>query len=359
MRTQDRVHGTREAAARQHINDPHPPEVRRRRGRPKGSTGISRRHPDSLLAAEIAKSPLATVYASADGELYQALAEHLRARGVGVTPPLRHEVHVLNVAVGLEYRRRGVARMLMAETEKRAHQAGASLMTLEVRRSNQGALELYRQFDYRAVGIRPNYYVDEGEGDPVLLLHGEPTWSYLYRKVIPPVAEVARAIAPDYFGFGRSDKPVERDWYTYDAHYLSIVRPALRVDPATGGGARPARTDGRRAGLGRPDRPASRSVAPGPRRADRRHEHRCIRRAAAVRAMAAVPRVRTPGRYGDARRPARPHHVCHGAPGRRCRGLRRAVPRARGEERHVDVPRARPDGAGTSVGRGDARRVLL
>jgi hypothetical protein len=59
MRTQDRVHGTREAAARQHINDPHPPEVRRRRGRPKGSTGISRRHPDSLLAAEIAKSPLA------------------------------------------------------------------------------------------------------------------------------------------------------------------------------------------------------------------------------------------------------------------------------------------------------------
>ena len=63
MRNQDRVHGTREAAARQHITDPHQPEVRRRRGRPKGSTGISRRHPDSLLAAEIAKFPLATVYA--------------------------------------------------------------------------------------------------------------------------------------------------------------------------------------------------------------------------------------------------------------------------------------------------------
>jgi hypothetical protein len=75
MRTPDRVHGTRDAAARQHINDPHPPEVRRRRGRPKGSTGISRRHPDSLLAAEIAKSPLATVYASADGELYHAVCK--------------------------------------------------------------------------------------------------------------------------------------------------------------------------------------------------------------------------------------------------------------------------------------------
>ena len=57
----------------------------------------------------------------------------------------------------------------MAETEKRAQQAGASLMTLEVRRSNQGALELYRQFDYRAVGIRPNYYVDEGEDAIVMV----------------------------------------------------------------------------------------------------------------------------------------------------------------------------------------------
>ena len=53
------------------------------------------------------------------------------------------------------------------------------------------------------------HYLDEGSGPPVLLLHGEPTWSYLYRKVIPElVTELvpgARAIAPDYFGFGRSD----------------------------------------------------------------------------------------------------------------------------------------------------------
>lgn len=75
MRNRDRVHGSREAAARQHVTDPHPPEVRRKRGRPKGSTGISRRHPDSVLAAEIAKSPLATVYASHDGELYHAVCK--------------------------------------------------------------------------------------------------------------------------------------------------------------------------------------------------------------------------------------------------------------------------------------------
>jgi ribosomal-protein-alanine N-acetyltransferase len=59
--------------------------------------------------------------------------------------------------------------ILMGETEKRAHQASAALMTLEVRRSNQAALDLYREFDYRAVGVRPNYYVDEGEDAIVMI----------------------------------------------------------------------------------------------------------------------------------------------------------------------------------------------
>ena len=67
------------------------------------------------------------------------------------------------------------------------------------------------------------HYVDEGEGDPVLCLHGEPTWSFLYRKMIPGLSGVARAVAPDYFGFGRSDKPTDRGWYTFDRHYASIL----------------------------------------------------------------------------------------------------------------------------------------
>lgn len=74
------------------------------------------------------------------------------------------------------------------------------------------------------------HYLDEGEGDPVLLLHGEPTWSYLYRKVIPPVAAVARAVAPDYFGFGRSDKPLRIEDYSYDFHYGSIERLVEQLD---------------------------------------------------------------------------------------------------------------------------------
>jgi ribosomal-protein-alanine N-acetyltransferase len=79
------------------------------------------------------------------------------------------EVHILNVAVAPVHRRKGIARALMQEAEKRAHQANAALMTLEVRRSNLGALDLYREFDYRAVGVRPNYYVDEGEDAIVMV----------------------------------------------------------------------------------------------------------------------------------------------------------------------------------------------
>jgi haloalkane dehalogenase len=76
------------------------------------------------------------------------------------------------------------------------------------------------------------HYLDEGRGDPVLLLHGEPTWSYLYRKLIPPLAEVARVLAPDYFGFGRSDKPIDRDWYAYDGHYATVERFVRKLDLA-------------------------------------------------------------------------------------------------------------------------------
>ena len=62
-------------------------------------------------------------------------------------------------------------------------------------------------------------HVDEGDGAPVVFVHGEPTWSFLWRKVIPPVLEAGyRCIAPDHAGFGRSDKPTELDWYSYDRH---------------------------------------------------------------------------------------------------------------------------------------------
>ena len=73
--------------------------------------------------------------------------------------------------------------------------------------------------DYREVGGLRLAHVDEGEGEPVVFFHGEPTWSYLWRKVIPPVRDAGyRCIAPDYAGFGRSDKPTDLGWYSYDRH---------------------------------------------------------------------------------------------------------------------------------------------
>jgi haloalkane dehalogenase len=61
--------------------------------------------------------------------------------------------------------------------------------------------------------------VDEGEGAPVVFFHGEPTWSFLWRKVIPPIRDTGfRCIAPDLAGFGRSDKPLDVEWYSYDRH---------------------------------------------------------------------------------------------------------------------------------------------
>ena len=65
------------------------------------------------------------------------------------------------------------------------------------------------------------HYVDEGPpaAAPVLLMHGEPSWSYLYRKMIPIISSVGhRCVAPDLVGFGRSDKPVARAEYTYQRH---------------------------------------------------------------------------------------------------------------------------------------------
>jgi haloalkane dehalogenase len=66
-------------------------------------------------------------------------------------------------------------------------------------------------------------HLDEGDGAPVLMQHGEPTWSFLWRKVLPPVRDAGfRVICPDLPGFGRSDKPTDLDWYSYDRHAAAL-----------------------------------------------------------------------------------------------------------------------------------------
>lgn len=74
------------------------------------------------------------------------------------------------------------------------------------------------------------HYVERGSGRPVLMLHGEPTSSYLYRGVAAALTEDARVIAPDLIGFGRSDKVTSQSWYSYDRHVDSIAQLVTALD---------------------------------------------------------------------------------------------------------------------------------
>jgi haloalkane dehalogenase len=107
--------------------------------------------------------------------------------------------------------------------------------------------EIFRTPDDRfenlpAYDFAPNYvdldglrmhYLDEGprDGRPVVCFHGEPSWSYLYRKMVGPLVDAGhRVVVPDYAGFGRSDKPTDRRWYTYDRHVEMVTRVLGTLD---------------------------------------------------------------------------------------------------------------------------------
>ena len=181
-------------------------------------------------------------------------------------------------------------------------------------------------------------YVDEGPRNArvILLLHGEPTWGYLYRRMLPTLLDAGhRAVVPDLVGFGRSDKPTERATYTYGRHvsWLTAFVEALdlaRRGHVHAGLGRPVGTaDGRRAS--RPLRP------PGPR------QH--------VPPGGPTGRRRVPGlaagQPGDEvprrRRAAAAGHAGPHAHGRRSRRLPGAVPRRAAHGRRPAVPAAGPD----------------
>lgn len=89
-----------------------------------------------------------------------------------------------------------------------------------------------RWFEWEGLRL---HYLDEGDGFPAVLFHGEPTWSFMYRRLIPRLLEAGhRVIAPDYLGFGRSDKPADPAFYTYDRHTESVgaLLEALELDGA-------------------------------------------------------------------------------------------------------------------------------
>jgi haloalkane dehalogenase len=72
---------------------------------------------------------------------------------------------------------------------------------------------------YRMVGGLRLAHVETGEGPPVVMLHGEPSWSFIWRKVVGPIRDAGyRCVLPDHVGFGRSDKPIEPEWHSLDKH---------------------------------------------------------------------------------------------------------------------------------------------
>jgi haloalkane dehalogenase len=75
------------------------------------------------------------------------------------------------------------------------------------------------------------HHLDEGSGPTVLCFHGEPSWSYLYRHMLDRlVATGHRVVCPDLVGFGRSDKPTDQSWYTYERHVEIVTRHLDRLD---------------------------------------------------------------------------------------------------------------------------------
>jgi haloalkane dehalogenase len=75
------------------------------------------------------------------------------------------------------------------------------------------------------------HHIDEGAGPTVLCFHGEPDWSYLYRHMLKSLVEAGhRVVCPDLVGFGRSDKPTDQDWYTYERHVEHVTRHLEQIE---------------------------------------------------------------------------------------------------------------------------------
>ncbi len=74
---------------------------------------------------------------------------------------------------------------------------------------------------YKGRGFKM-HYVDEGKGEPIICLHGQPTWSYLYRNFIPPLSKTHRVIVPDMMGYGKSETP-QKASYTFQTHVENLI----------------------------------------------------------------------------------------------------------------------------------------
>jgi haloalkane dehalogenase len=113
--------------------------------------------------------------------------------------------------------RRDVLKRAFRTHSGTSHPAGGVYRTPEDR--FQAVPDFDYEPQYRQVGDLRLAHIDAGEGEPVLMLHGQPAWSFIWRKVIPRLCDAGyRCIAPDHAGCGRSDKPIDSAWHTLERH---------------------------------------------------------------------------------------------------------------------------------------------
>src|SRR3954469_9222744 len=146
----------------------------------------------------------------------------------------------------------------------------------------------YRELD----GLRLAH-LDEGEGKPVIFFHGEPTWSFLWRKVVPRGRDAAPPCARALVALHRPRLRRLRPLRQAHRSRLVPLRPPRRADGGAAGGTRPARRDRRRPRLGRANRAATGGRAPGPHLPHRDHGDRAVHRPPEdERRLVRLPRLR-------------------------------------------------------------------
>ena len=150
---------------------------------------------EEILAIETVSFPSPWTKSMFMEELLSPISQNIVARLRGEIAGyidfwiVRDEVHLLHLAVRPDLRRRGIAKLMMGEMIRRAHGRGAFAATLEVRRSNRGAICFYERLGFEVRGIRPHYYADTGEDALIMWAYTETKDALYAGSSLTPVRE--------------------------------------------------------------------------------------------------------------------------------------------------------------------------
>ena len=156
---------------------------------------MTERDLEEILAIEIVSFPTPWTQSMFMEELISPISQNivawLRGEIAGYIDSwiVRDEIHILHLAVRPDLRRRGIATFIMTEMIRRSHGRGAFAATLEVRRSNRGAICFYERLGFEVRGIRPHYYADTGEDALIMWAYTETKDALYAGSSLTPVRE--------------------------------------------------------------------------------------------------------------------------------------------------------------------------